>query len=122
MEEGSVASRLTTIVRSRRVRMIEFKTLATAFFATAAFAQNIAGTWQGTLQTPQRQLRLVLKVARANDESLKAIFYSIDQNGQGIPASGVSLQGGTFKASIPAIGGAYEGKLSADGTTIAGTF
>src|SRR5690242_19587423 len=87
-----------------------------ALLATAAFAQNIAGQWQGTLQTPQRELRLVMKITRESDESLKATFYSIDQNGQGIPASAVSLQGTTFKATIPAIGGGYEGKLSADGT------
>ena len=100
-----------------------FKTLAVAaLLATTGFAQNIAGTWQGTLQTQQRALRLVMKVTRADDESLKAMFYSIDQNGQGIPASALSLQGATFKATIPAIGGQYEGKLSADGTTINGTF
>jgi uncharacterized protein (TIGR03435 family) len=34
----------------------------------------------------------------------------------------VNLQGATFKATIPAISGSYEGKLSADGTTINGTF
>ena len=50
------------------------------------------------------------------------MFYSIDQNGQGIPASAVSLKGSAFKFTIPAIGGSYEGTLSADGTTIKGTF
>jgi len=56
-----------------------FKAVAVAALsATAVFAQNIAGTWQGTLQTPQRALRLVMKVTRADDESLKATFYSID--------------------------------------------
>ncbi len=88
----------------------------------SACAQNIAGTWQGTLQTPQRALRLVMKVTRADDESLKAVFYSIDQSGQGFAGNAVSLQGTTFKAAIPAIGGSYEGKLSADGSSINGTF
>src|SRR5437763_814733 len=88
LEGNSMASPLTTVVSSRRVLYMGFKTLAlAAFLAKAAFAQNIAGTWQGTLQTPQRALRLVMKVTRADDESLKAMFYSIDQNGQGIPAS-----------------------------------
>ena len=118
-----MSSQLTTVLSSRRVLYMGFKTLAvTALLATAAFAQNIAGTWQGTLQTPQRTLRLVMKVTRADDESIKAMFYSIDQNGPGIAGSAASLQGTTFKATIPAIGGSYEGKLSADGTTINGTF
>lgn len=96
--------------------------ILSAVSACALFAQNVAGTWQGTLQTPQRALRLVMKVTRADDESLKAMFYSIDQGGQGIAATAVTLQGSAFKVTIPAIGGSYEGKLSADGTTITGTF
>jgi uncharacterized protein (TIGR03435 family) len=92
------------------------------FAATSAFAQNITGTWQGTLQTSQRALRLVMKVTRADDESLKAMFYSIDQNAGAIAANAVSFQGSTFKATIPAIGGQYEAKLSGDATTLEGTF
>ena len=113
-----------TIRRAPRHSLhMRFKMLtALALSATAAFAQNIVGAWQGTLPTPQRELRLVMKVTRAADESLKAVFYSIDQNGQGISASAVSLQGATFKATIPAIGGGYEGKLSAEGNAITGTF
>lgn len=114
---------LTSRPGFRRVFM-SFRAFALAALSvTAVLAQNnIAGTWQGTLQAPQRELRLVMKVTRADDESLKAMFYSIDQNGQGIPASGVTLQGSTFKATIPAIGGSFEGKLSADGTSLNGTF
>jgi len=100
-----------------------FKTLAlSALLAATGFAQNIVGTWQGTLAVPQRELRLVLKVTRADDESLKAVFYSIDQGGQGLPGSAVSLQGTTFKASIAQIGAQYEGKLNAEGTAMTGTF
>jgi uncharacterized protein (TIGR03435 family) len=93
-----------------------------ALSATAIFAQNVVGTWQGTLQTPNQPLRLVMKLTRADDESLKAMLYSIDQNGRGIPASAVTLKGSAFKFAVPAIGGSYEGALSADGTTIKGTF
>src|SRR4051794_38509479 len=114
---------LTSIVGSRRFLYMGFKTLAlAALSATALFAQNIVGTWQGTLQTPNRPLRLVMKLTRADDESLKAMFYSIDQNGRGVPASVVALKGLAFKFAVPAIGGSYEGTLSADGTTIKGTF
>jgi uncharacterized protein (TIGR03435 family) len=97
------------------------KLILAMLLTTAAFPQNIVGTWQATLPTPQRELRLVMKLTRAADESLKATFFSIDQNGRGVTAN-ITLKGTDFKAEIPAIGGNYEGKLSEDGTTIVGTF
>jgi uncharacterized protein (TIGR03435 family) len=117
-----MASPLTTIVRPRHLHMALKGLALSALLAASAFAQNIVGTWQGTLATPQRELRLVMKVTRADNESLKGMFYSIDQPGPGIAASTVTLQGSAFKVAIPAIGGTYEGKLTADGTTITGTF
>ena len=49
-------------------------------------------------------------------------MYSIDQGAMEIKASSVSLDGGTFKLAVDMIGGTYEGKLSADGKTITGTW
>jgi uncharacterized protein (TIGR03435 family) len=88
------------------------------------FAQNIAGTWQGSLPGPQGKqgLRIVLKISRADDEKLKGVLYSIDQGGQPINASAVSQQGGTLKMAVVAIGGDYEGKVSPDGNSITGTW
>ncbi len=88
----------------------------------ALFAQNIVGDWQGTLEPPGRALRLVIKITRADDESLKATLFSIDQGGQGINASNVTQQGSTLKFTVAAIGGSYEGKLSSDGASISGTW
>jgi len=96
-----------------------------AVSAAALVAQNLAGTWQGTLQVPQApggQLRTVLKISRADDESLKGTFYSIDQPGRGLPIGAVTQQGPSVKITIPGIGGTFEGKLSADGNSIAGTW
>lgn len=89
----------------------------------ALLAQTITGSWQGSLAPPGgRPLRLVIKIARADDESLKATLYSIDQGGQPINASSASQQGTTLKIAIAAIGGNYEGKMSADGASITGTW
>ncbi len=50
--------------------------------ASALQAQNAIGTWQGSLQGPQGPaLRIVARITRAPDESLRAVFYSIDQGG-----------------------------------------
>jgi uncharacterized protein (TIGR03435 family) len=92
-----------------------------AALASAAFAQDLVGTWQGKLQVG-KELRVVLKISKADDSSLKAVFYSIDQTGAGISANSVGVQGQNVKIGIPGIGGTIEGKLAADNQSIAATF
>ena len=81
---------------------------------------DIAGDWQGTLQA-EKSLRIVLKIAKV-DKGWGATMYSIDQGGQPIKATSVTLDGSTFKCSIDLIGGSYQGTLSADRNTVAGTW
>ena len=81
---------------------------------------GIAGTWQGTLHAG-RDLRIVAKFT-ADGAALQATMYSIDQSGDGIPASSASFADGTLKFAITMIGGSYEGKLASDGKSIAGTW
>jgi uncharacterized protein (TIGR03435 family) len=64
----------------------------------------------------------VVKISKADDGGYKAVFYSIDQGGDGLPVSKITLEGATVKMSLPMIGGTYEGKLSGDGKTITGTW
>jgi uncharacterized protein (TIGR03435 family) len=85
-------------------------------------AGGIAGTWQGTLHAPGgHDLRTVLKITKDDKGALHAMFYSIDQSGQGIATSSVSFDGGTLKYGIDFISLTYEGKMSADGNSISGT-
>jgi len=88
---------------------------------SSLLAQDLTGAWQGTLQAG-RDLRIVIKISKADDGALKAVMYSIDQNPQGMAANAVTLQGSTVKISIGGIGGTYEGKLSADGNAMTGTW
>jgi len=93
---------------------------------SALLAQNIAGTWQGALKanTPNGavELRIVVKIARAEDESLKATLYSIDQNPTPIIANSCTLKGSSLKILISQLNATYEGTVSADGNAIPGTF
>jgi uncharacterized protein (TIGR03435 family) len=91
--------------------------------ARVLHAQEIAGAWQGTLQPPNGgpALRIVMQLSRAADQSWQARMYSIDQGGQPINAT-LTLDGSVVKIAIPAIGGTYEGRLSEDRNSIAGTF
>ena len=85
---------------------------------TESPAQNIADTWQGTVHAG-RDLRTVVKISKTDDGGYKAVFYSIDQGGDSLPVSKITLEGTTVKMAL-AMGGTYEGRLSSDGKTITG--
>jgi uncharacterized protein (TIGR03435 family) len=87
--------------------------------AADANSQGIVGTWQGTLHAG-RDLRIVFKIAK-DGLGYTAMSYSVDQGGAKIPVKTTTFVEGTVKMTIPAVGGSYEGKLSADGKTINGS-
>lgn len=85
-------------------------------------AQDITGDWQGTLKTGAAERRIVLNIAKQADGGWKADMLVVDSGRDAIPANSVTLQGSNFKLTIDALGDRYEGKVSADGTTIEGTW
>jgi uncharacterized protein (TIGR03435 family) len=96
--------------------------------ATPASPTDIVGTWQGTLKFaangdhPAMDLRLVFKISRTDVNALKAVWYSIDQGGQPAPVATVNFQDGVLKFKITVVPRSYEGKMSGDGKSIAGTW
>jgi uncharacterized protein (TIGR03435 family) len=84
--------------------------------------REITGTWQGKLMVPQvpnGEIRIVFKILKADEGTLKATFYMIDRPVPGLPAA-VASQGSNVTITVPAIGGTYEGKLDADAITLTG--
>jgi pimeloyl-ACP methyl ester carboxylesterase len=99
-----------------------FLLLAAVACASARLpAQDISGTWQGTLQAGPG-LRTVLKIESSGNGTWKGTLYSIDQTSQGIPISSLTLQDSVLKFSIQEVNGDYEGRLSADGNSITGAW
>src|SRR5215471_1627494 len=90
--------------------------------ATLAHAQDIAGDWQGTLDAGMGQLRLVLHITKAPDNSLKATLDSIDQGANGIPVKSVTLKDSKLSLEVTAVHGTYEGKVAPDAKTVSGTW
>lgn len=136
---ADLKKRIVRIVNEQRARKLDFRrkvllslagllsvAVPVAFglvqaVSTENAAKDIAGIWQGTLHAG-KDLRTVLTVVKADDGALKATLYSIDQGGQGIPVTSITLQGSTVKYSITMIDGSFEGKLSPDGGSINGTW
>ncbi len=95
--------------------------LAVSALTLHAQAPELAGNWQGTLELPNgKSLRTVIVIAK-DDNLYKSTFYNIDQGGS-YKAASTRLTGSTVTVDLSAIGISYEGKLSADGNSIAGTF
>jgi non-heme chloroperoxidase len=105
------------------IKRILWSVMFIALCGPVSRAQDIAGDWQGTLNATQAPLRTVLKVTKT-DVGWSAIVYSIDQGPDqgGRRVTSITLQGSILRYSIDPINGSYEGKLSADGTSIAGTW
>ena len=85
-------------------------------------AQDVTGRWQGTLDAEKQKLRIVIEIERVGDGALKGEVYSIDQTPTPAGMSSVSFQGSTLKFAVDQFHASYEGTMSADGTTVAGTF
>lgn len=100
-------------------------TVVSMFVTGTLYAQDITGDWQGTLKA-STDLRLIVRIKKELDGSLRARVLRVDQNpadwGAGTLANTVSLEGFDFKLRVDAVKATYEGKLSADGNSISGTW
>src|ERR1700733_15906657 len=94
-----------------------------ALSGSNVLAQSMTGDWQGTGQVNGMNYRVVVKISTTDADTLRGVMYpSIDQSGQSIPLGTITAQGSAVKFTVPGIGGNYEGRLRADGNTLAGTW
>lgn len=100
---------------------------ATVLSSRSALAQaavsktDIADTWQGAVrQSDGSDNRWVVKIEKT-PAGLKGTMWFIDQKSPAIPIDKVVFNDGTLSLDIGRTGITYEGKISTDGNTIAGT-
>ena len=103
-----------------RLRTLRIAALI-ACLAVAACAQNMSGTWQGTLHGRADE-RIIVKIGKARDGAWQANLYNIDNSDRGprIPASSVAMDASSIKMVFDEVGGTYEGTVNQDGTLVAG--
>jgi fermentation-respiration switch protein FrsA (DUF1100 family) len=84
---------------------------------------SLAGDWSGTLGAGGAgTLRIVFRLVASEDGSLGATLDSPDQGAYGIAAGPVTVDGGSVRIEVGAVGGHYEGTLSDDGMRLDGTW
>ena len=83
--------------------------------------KGLAGYWVGALKpSPVIELRLSLEITNAAPGRLEGVMVSLDQGNVRIPLTSVTEDSGTVRLQATAIGGAYDGSLSADGSELSG--
>jgi pimeloyl-ACP methyl ester carboxylesterase len=91
--------------------------------ATPAQATSgVEGNWQGALDVGNFKLRLVLKISRAADGTLKATVDSLDQSAKDLVVDTITFQDGTLKFEMKALSASFSGNLSKDGAELTGQF
>jgi len=83
---------------------------------------GIEGNWQGTLDVGAAKLRLGLHVTKNAQGEFSSKLDSIDQGALGLPVKVTTFSGSTLHLELPNLQATYDGKLSADGKELVGTF
>lgn len=87
--------------------------------------QEIMGDWQGMLTAPKEE-RVIVHIRKELDGSAQVRMVLIDRRvadwGAGAQANRVSREGADVRFAFDAVKGTFEGKISADGNWIRGTW
>jgi uncharacterized protein (TIGR03435 family) len=115
----------------RKVNIVLLNAKAWMFFAvmmltpcmsqplTGQAQQDIAGTWQGTLNVGN-PARIVVKITRSDSGGWTGTLFSIDESPYGTGVQSIALQGPAIRFSVDSFNATYEGRLSTDGSSIEG--
>jgi len=94
--------------------------------ASLGFAQTpaspVAGSWEGAIDAGAVRLRIGVLIAVQPDGTLGATMDSPDQGAYGLPLNDVTFADGVLTFALKQANGAFEGRLNAAGTEIAGTW
>lgn len=100
--------------------------LTFVLLASLGFAQTpaspAAGAWEGAIDTGVVRLRIGVAITARPDGTLSATMDSPDQGAYGLPLDDVALVDGVVRFALKRANGAFEGRLNAAGTEIAGTW
>lgn len=100
----------------------ETTTTAQQMAAGSMQGQDIQGSWQGIIEAGSTRLRLILKLFKADDGTLKALLDSPDQGATNLPVDTVVFKDGVLRFEMKQLSAEYEGTLSRDGLQILGTW
>ena len=91
----------------------------TFLLSASLFSQDITGTWNGILDVPGMQLRMLVNISQS-ETGYTGTMDSPDQGAKDIPISDIVFTNNSLSFSVPAAGVTYKGTF--ENETIKGTF
>jgi hypothetical protein len=88
---------------------------------SAPIGKELEGTWNGTLDLGERQMRLVLKMSNQPDGTATGTIVSVDGSGVEVPIA-MMEKGSNLTIDVTSVGASYVGILNAAGTELTGTW
>ncbi len=85
-----------------------------------AVAGELEGKWEGSIETPNGTLRLVVHLKNQPDKTVKATMDSLDQNSMDLPLTDIVQKGSAVEFQLRLVNGAYKGTLNKDATQLEG--
>lgn len=86
-------------------------------------ASKASGHWEGTLEAPNQKVGIVVDLSKSAAGLWTGSFSIPQANTRDIPVEKISVEGPVVRFAVPGFPGSpsFEGKLSADGMSLAGT-
>ena len=88
----------------------------------AAFAQDIAGDWQGILHAGPADLRLAFHFTRSAGGAWSGTLDSLDQGAKGLPLAEMAVKDSSVSFRVPVVRGSYTGTVDEQAASIHGTW
>ncbi len=105
------------------MRVLPLGITVLALSCAALHAQDLTGTWQGTIIASPNDVRTIIKITKPDKGDPTGLMYRPDQEDWvPTPVSAIKVQGKTVTFAVPNMDVTYEGKLSDDCKTINGTW
>jgi hypothetical protein len=88
--------------------------------ASAAVSKQLEGDWEGTLNTPNGSLQVIVHLKNQPDNTVKGSMDSPSQGATGLELTAIVQKDTSFEFQLPMVGGSYKGSLNKEATEIAG--
>jgi hypothetical protein len=88
--------------------------------SSPAVSGELEGNWEGSLETPNGTLKLVVHFKNQPDKTVKATLDSPDQNSMDLPLTEIVQKGSAVEFQLRLVNGGFKGTLNKEATQLVG--